>query len=110
MAKKSDDQNQQQGQQQGQQHSDHSLVQATRRNQEANDTPQQREEDKREGKLTSELSEPHKGEPRYFEGTVTKVDKEGRTVMSDHLAEGERLRRETTDKYKASGLDPAADR
>lgn len=75
----------------------------------ANDTPQQRAEDKREGKLTSELAEPHKGDDKYFEGSVTKIDKEGRTVMSDHLSEGERLRRETTDRYKASGLDPAAD-
>ncbi len=82
---------------------------AERRTRDANDTREQREEDKREGKLTSELAEPHKGDTKYFEGSVTKVDKEGRTVMSDHLAEGERLRRETTERYKASGLDPAAD-
>lgn len=82
---------------------------AEARQREANDTREQRDADKREGKLTSELAEPHKGDTRYFEGSVTKIDKEGRTVMSDHLEEGDRLRRETTDRYKASGLDPAAD-
>ncbi len=83
--------------------------QAEERQRQANDTPQQRAEDKREGKLTSEDAEPHKGDTKYFEGSVTKIDKEGRTVMSDHLEEGDRLRRETTQRYKASGLDPAAD-
>ncbi len=78
------------------------------RNVNAQDEKQDRE-DKAQGKLTAELAEPHKGETKYFEGSVTKIDKEGRTVMSDHLEEGDRLRRETTDRYKASGLDPAAD-
>jgi hypothetical protein len=36
---------------------------------------------------------------QFFDGTVAKVDAEGRTVMSDHLAPGETLRRETTDRY-----------
>ncbi len=118
MAKKTDDQQnpQQQTQQQSpQQHGGQggtadSYAQAQQRQARANDTGARREEDKSQGKLTSELAEPHKGETRYFEGTVTKVDAEGRTVMSDHLAEGERLRRETTENYKASGLDPAAER
>lgn len=100
---------------QGQQHTDERVqaAQAQRdaeeRQRQANDTPEQKEEDKRQGKLTSDEAEPHKGETKYFEGTITKIDKDGNTVMSDHLDEGERLRREVTDRYKASGLDPAAD-
>jgi len=38
---------------------------------------------------------------QYFNGTVAKVDKDGNTVLSDHLDEGETLRRETTDRYAA---------
>jgi hypothetical protein len=85
-------------------------AQAIQRQEQANRRdPEQEQADKERGALTSELSEPHTGEPKYFEGTVTKIDKDGNEVMSDHLEEGDRLRRETTDRYKASGLDPAAD-
>jgi len=42
------------------------------------------------------------GEIRYFSGTITKVDAQGRTVMSDHLMPGEQLRREVTNRYEAS--------
>ncbi len=39
-------------------------------------------------------------EIQFFDGTITKLDKDGNTVMSDHLAPGERLRREETDRYE----------
>lgn len=85
-------------------------AQAIQRQERANaEDPRQQEQEREKGALTSELSEPHTGEPKYFEGTITKIDKDGNEVMSDHLEEGDRLRRETTDRYKASGLDPAAD-
>ncbi len=38
---------------------------------------------------------------QFFEGTIVKIDAQGREVMSDHLAPGETLRRDTTDKYTA---------
>ncbi len=41
------------------------------------------------------------GEIQFFEGTITKVNADGETVLSDHLAPGETLRRETTDRYAA---------
>ncbi len=41
---------------------------------------------------------------QWFDGTITKIDKDGNTVMSDHLLPGERLRREDTDRYQASLL------
>ncbi len=34
-------------------------------------------------------------EIKFFDGTVTKIDKNGNEVMSDHLAPGETLRRKT---------------
>ncbi len=53
----------------------------------------------------------HTGDTKYFDGTVIKVDADGREVLSDHLAEGERLRRETTDRYSAvRATPPDADR
>lgn len=36
---------------------------------------------------------------QFFEGTVVKIDREGREVMSDHLAPGETLRRATSDRH-----------
>ncbi len=44
-------------------------------------------------------------ERQYFDGTVTKLDSEGRTVMSDHLDPGETLRRDTTSRYHAAEGD-----
>ncbi len=41
---------------------------------------------------------------KWFDGTITKIDKDGNTVLSDHLAPGEQLRRETTDRFQASLL------
>lgn len=67
-------------------------------NRDANDRENKRGVDE------SEWGEPHSGDIKYFEGSITKVNKDGATVMSDHLAEGERLRRETTDRFKASDL------
>ncbi len=34
-------------------------------------------------------------EIKFFDGTVAKIDKFGNEVLSDHLAPGEKLRRET---------------
>lgn len=41
------------------------------------------------------------GEIQFFEGTIVKIDGEGREVMSDHLVPGDVLRRDTTDRYSA---------
>lgn len=38
---------------------------------------------------------------QFFDGTVTKVDKDGNDVLSDHLEAGEQLRRATTERYAA---------
>ena len=42
-----------------------------------------------------------KGETQFFDGSITKITEDGREVMSDHLLPGEKLRRETTDRYKS---------
>ncbi len=47
------------------------------------------------------------GERQNFDGTVAKVDKDGKTVMSNYLDPGETLRRDVTDKYD---LTPTARR
>ncbi len=53
----------------------------------------------------------HTGDTKYFDGTVIKVDRDGNEVLSDHLEAGERLRRETTDRYSAvRATPPDADR
>ncbi len=36
---------------------------------------------------------------QFFEGSVAKINRDGQEVISDHLAPGETLRRETTDTY-----------
>lgn len=46
-------------------------------------------------------------EIRFFEGSITKIDKDGNEVLSDHVGPGETLRREVTDRYGAS--KPGAD-
>ncbi len=48
-------------------------------------------------------------EPRYFEGSVTKIGRDGNEVLSDHLLPGEKLRREVTDRYTAIRDDKRTD-
>ena len=38
---------------------------------------------------------------QFFDGTITKVDKDGNDVLSDNLEPGEQLRRATTERYAA---------
>ncbi len=45
-------------------------------------------------------------EPQFFEGSITKIDRDGNEVLSDYLLPGETLRRETTDRYTAVRATP----
>lgn len=38
---------------------------------------------------------------QFFDGTISKINKDGQEVMSDNLEAGEQLRRATTEKYAA---------
>ncbi len=51
----------------------------------------------------------HDGDTVFFDGTVIKLDADGNEVMSDHLAAGETLRREVTDRHLAVRSTPPRD-
>ncbi len=38
-------------------------------------------------------------EVQFFDGSITKIDRDGNEVISDHLLPGEKLRREDDDRY-----------
>lgn len=48
-------------------------------------------------------------EVQFFDGTITKIDRDGNEVMSDHLEPGETLRRATTDRYASTKHEQRAE-
>lgn len=47
--------------------------------------------------------------PVFFEGTITKIDKDGNEVLSDHILPGEKLRRDVTEVYNTTPRDADKD-
>lgn len=70
------------------------------------DTPRTDAAKTGDGKARTTAPATHTGDTKFFEGTIVKIDAEGREVLSDTLAEGERLRRDTTDRYSAVRATP----
>lgn len=63
------------------------------------DTPTTGDEPRQSPGTQQRRQNPETDAIKFFDTTVIKIDAQGREVMSDHLAPGERLRRDETDRY-----------